>query len=93
MIVYSQMEKAGTRFMLIFSAPLFLASLLVGIATDTGFGFFLAGLGIPLAWSYAYSKSLNWFATLVPARPGWQFLVGATSIQLAVIALLFWAVA
>ena len=93
MIVYSQMEKAGTRFMLIFSVPLFLASLLVGLATGTGFGFFLAGLGIPLAWTYAYSKSLNWFATLAPARPGWQFLAGATLLQLAVVVVLVSAVA
>ena len=93
MIVYSQMEPAGTRFMLVFSIPLFLASLLVGLATGTGFGFFLAGLGIPFAWSFAYSKSLNWFANLSPPRPGWQFLAGATLTQLAAVSLLVWAVA
>ena len=93
MIVYSQMEPAGTRFMLIFSIPLFLASLLVGLASGDGFRFFLAGVGIPLLWSFVYSKSLNWFANLSPARPGWQFLAGATFTQLAAVALLVWAVA
>ena len=79
--------------MLIFSIPLFLAALFAGLATGTGLGFFIWGLGVPLLWSFVYSKALNWFAKLIPSRPGWHFLVSATLVQLALVALLVWAVA
>jgi hypothetical protein len=95
MFFYSQMPPSGTRFMLIFSIPLFLASVLAGLVADSIFdgALFVVGFGVPFLWSFAYSKSLRWFVNLNPAKPAWQFLAGATLAQLVAVALLIWVVA
>lgn len=88
MLLFSQMNKAGTALMIALGVPFYIAALLAGLASADLFpGAYLVVLfGAFFGFTVAYSKALAAFTRLTPRRPAWQFIAAVLSVQMAILA-------
>lgn len=95
MFIYTGMKPNGTALMMLLGLPFIAASLLLGLSLQAHFSaaYLVALASAPLMWSVAYTNSLRWFNSLVPARPAWQFVCGVLAVESFVVGLQIHAMA